>query len=175
MLKCWNQTRQFCSGAFQISFSLVDLFGQNWPKSIQVQPTRSGVPTMSVQDGSTTVHVHSTVQPIVEAERWLRAPLARDWDFAVVFGMGMGYHLDALLEERPQCRLVVVEPRTDVFFVAIATRDQRRLLSHPYLELIVTDDPVHGATAYSRTISGDSWVKPQCMCGLRPRVTLLIT
>lgn len=113
--------------------------------TIRVQTTRSGHPTIAVESGATAVHVHSTFQPIVEAERWVRGLLQREWDVAVVYGMGLGYHLDVLMSQRPQCRLVVIEPRTDVFRASMMVRDQQRLMSHPYLEFIVTDDPVAAA------------------------------
>lgn len=118
---------------------------EQWQRSIHTLPTRSGLPTISVDAADATVHVHSSYQPVVEAERWLNEPLTQKWDFAVIFGMGLAYHLDALLVQRPQCRLVVIEPRPDVFYAALALRDQRRLLSHPYLELVISDDPVEAA------------------------------
>lgn len=124
---------------------LIDSFAVDWPSSIHAQVSRSGLPTISVDDGATQVHVHSTFKPTIEAERWLKEPLGRDWNAAVVFGMGLAYHVDALLEQRPRCRLIVIEPRPDVFYAALALRDQQRLLSHPDLELIVTDDPVVAA------------------------------
>lgn len=125
--------------------SLVDSYDGRWSASVHVHATRSGLPTITVENGPTMVHVHSSFQPVVEAERWVREPLGREWDFAVVFGMGLGYHLDALLERRPLCRIVVIEPRPDVFCAAMALKPQNRLLSHPHLELIVTEDPVEAA------------------------------
>lgn len=119
----------------------VNFVAETWTAAVLPQPSRSGMPTMSARVNGASVYVHSTFQPAVEAARWAREPLERAWDFAVVYGMGLGYHLDVLLEQRPQCRLVVVEPRADVLFAAMALKDQRRLLSHPYLELYSGGDP----------------------------------
>ena len=124
---------------------LLEGFGGQWPSCIHAELSRSGLPTIAVTGGPTQVHVHSTFQPAVEAERWVREVISREWSFAVVFGVGLGYQLDALLEARPQCRLVVVEPRSDVFYAAMALRDQRRWLSHSYLQLIVADAPALAA------------------------------
>lgn len=119
-------------------------FRSQWPKSVAVHETRTGVPTISVSEGQATIHVHSAFDPVVEAERWLREPTSRHWDCAIVFGAGLGYHLDALIKHKPHGRLLVVEPRPDVFCAALAVRAQK-WLTHPYLHLIVTDDPFKAA------------------------------
>lgn len=130
---------------------LLDFYSGQWSKTVDKHMTRSGLPTISVDSGAATVHVHSTFQPVVEAARWAKEPLQSEWNFAVVFGMGLGYHLDELLIQRPECRIVVIEPRADVFCAAMALKDQRRLLSHPYLELVVAEDPVAAAGGLFRS------------------------
>lgn len=125
--------------------ALVESYSGQWQRSIRTHTSSSGFPTISVESGQAWVHVHSTYQPAVEAQRWLEEPLNADWNTAIILGMGLGYHLDALLERRPNCRVIIVEPRLDVFYAALALKDQRRLLSHRSLGLIVTDDPIAAA------------------------------
>lgn len=144
--------RRILARRFPHLAALVDSWSEGYLlESVRAYPSRSGLPTMAVETAAGTVHVHSTFQPMVEADRWAKDPLDREWDFAVVFGMGLGYHLEALLTGRPAGRLVVIEPRADVFCAAVSVRDQQRLLSHPYLELIVGDDPVAAAQALCQT------------------------
>jgi len=129
---------------------VVDAYRSKWPESVRVQESRSGLPTISVTAGLKTTHVHSTFEPVIEAERWVREPAEGNWDCAVVFGAGLGYHLEALIQRKPHSRLVVIEPRPDVFYVAVAVREQN-WLTHPYLTLIVTEDPVRAARELIRT------------------------
>lgn len=110
------------------------------PNSVQLQSSRSGFPTVSISRGTGYVHVHSTFNPIVEAERWAKEPNDLHWDFAVVVGMGLGYHLHILMNGHPTRRVVVLEPEPDLFITSMFVLDHRTLLSHPGLDLIVTRD-----------------------------------
>ncbi len=73
---------------------------------------RSGDPTLSVNG----VALHSTVSPAREAQRLAEARNEQvpGVDCFVVFGCGLGYLVNALLELRPDVPVVVVEPAPDL-------------------------------------------------------------
>jgi spore maturation protein CgeB len=86
----------------------------------------TGVPTLEVGG----VLLHSRHDPAGEATRWAatqRGRLDAGADTAVVLGLGLGYHVEALAAVWPG-RLVVVEPDADLLATALAARDLRPLL-----------------------------------------------
>lgn len=113
--------------------------------SVQVRQARNGWPTAAVTRSTGILHVHSTFNPLAEAMRWVEQ-VQIDGDFAIVIGMGLGYHLDLLIERNPYLSLVVIEPDPALFRAALAARDQRRLLSHRKLDIMVTSDARAAAT-----------------------------
>ncbi len=85
----------------------------------------SGEPTL-VADG---VLLHSRRDPRAEAARWAAtAPVEPAAETAVVFGLGLGYHVEALAA-RFSGRIVVVEPDDGLVRTALAARDLRSLLA----------------------------------------------
>lgn len=64
------------------------------------------------------VSIHDAADPMAEAETWIgRAPLSRGDltpSLALVFGLGLGYHLKALRQRYPDIKLLVFEPVADL-------------------------------------------------------------
>ncbi|MFN8542699.1 MAG: glycosyltransferase [Candidatus Binatia bacterium] len=96
--------------------------------SYRIEPTSSGHPTL-VADG---LYLHNRVDPAHEARRWASAQRERldaePGATAVVLGLGLGYHVEALAEGFSG-RIVVVEPDAEVVAVARRARDLERLLA----------------------------------------------
>ena len=87
------------------------------------------------------VTLHSTRRAWDEAGEWARAaPLGRSRYF-VALGLGLGYHLLALLPHLPDDQhLVLVEQEPEVMWAALATLDLTELLSHPRPGLVVSPE-----------------------------------
>lgn len=134
----------------------------NWlPDTVEVSIARSGVPTLAVRFQGSRVHVHSTVNPVLEAQRWVDELSGQLSEFIVVIGMGLGYHLDRLVECKPGLRVVVIEPNRDVFVAGMVVRNQGRWMSHPRFDLVVTDDPGQAAQLVFQRYRGDLLRSPQ--------------
>ena len=142
-----DHNRQILRRRFRTLDEALGNAGNRALSSVRIQVSRSGRLTASVSRSAREVHVHSTYDPYVEAERWVRDVTSEAWDFAVIIGMGLGYHLEMLIKECPHRQLVVVEPDPDLFLAAMTARDLRKLLSHPHLHLIVTDDTIGAVDA----------------------------
>lgn len=88
--------------------------------------------------------LHSTVDPRKEAQRVaLRSRERREGelrDATVLFGFGLGYYLEALLEEGSE-PVIVVEPDPDLFVTALHARDLRPALSNPRTNLFLARRP----------------------------------
>ncbi len=70
------------------------------------ESTRSGEPTIRLAGRL----IHSSVNPRREAERLAGSVLKDQPDAVVVFGLGLGYHLEALRTEAPSLPTILVEP-----------------------------------------------------------------
>lgn len=98
--------------------------------------TPSGVPTLAVGERG---FLHSRYDPRREAEAWA-ARVASD-GVVVVYGFGLGYHVEALLRAKKDLRVVAIEPDPDVAGVALRSRRLDRVLGDPRFRLLLTDPP----------------------------------
>lgn len=98
------------------------------PEGYTLARTPAGMPLLSVGG----VALQHQADPQQDAARWARRAAERlaaaGATRAVVVGLGLGYHLEALAE-RFEGALVVVEPDLAVWRLALATRDLSALLT----------------------------------------------
>lgn len=150
-----EQNKDLLRRRFPGAQEMLDGLSGNIPSAIKINMSRAGIPTVAVEMSSGAIHVASTFNPVVEADRWASEMCIRDWDIGIVVGMGVGYHLERLLELVPARRLLVIEPDPNVFSAALAAKDQSKILGHPALDLIVTDDARAAADSILRTYGKD--------------------
>jgi spore maturation protein CgeB len=87
------------------------------------------------------VTLHSPRRAWDEAEEWAREAPKGKSSYLVALGLGLGYHLLALLPHLPDDQhLVVVEREPEVLWAALATLDLTSLLSHPRTRLVVSPE-----------------------------------
>jgi hypothetical protein len=60
-----------------------------------------------------------------------------DWRVAIVYGFGLGYHVEEMLHRYPERVVIVVEPDKQMFETALQSRDLSDLLRLPNLYLCV--------------------------------------
>ena len=98
------------------------------PEGYMLTRTPAGMPLLSVGG----VALHHQADPLQDAARWARRAAERlaaaGATRAVVVGLGLGYHLEALAE-RFAGALVAVEPDLAIWRLALATRDLSALLA----------------------------------------------
>ncbi|MFP4301570.1 MAG: 6-hydroxymethylpterin diphosphokinase MptE-like protein [Spirochaetaceae bacterium] len=103
---------------------------------IEVFLSRSGAPTMSTRG----VLLHSRFDPVREAQRVAERSRHSDAqelrDATVLFGFGLGYHLEALLREGEET-VIVVEPEVSSFLTALRFRDITTALASPRTTLLL--------------------------------------
>jgi hypothetical protein len=110
---------------------------------IEILASRTGLPTVRVMSpNGRTVFLHSSVDPVKEAQR-----MASRLDFnpgtaLLVFGFGLGYYVEALLGVVDELTpLFVVEPDKELFCKAMKSRDLRSILSSARVYILVGDSP----------------------------------
>lgn len=139
--EAWDRNRNALRRRFPALADILESRGPSLPETVQVSNARNGAPTISVTIPNGRAHVHSSYDPIIEARRWASAQAMQGAGFLVVIGMGLGYHIQSLLETSSLRHLVVIEPHHDLFIASMTARDQTKLLSNPRFDLQVTPNP----------------------------------
>ena len=103
------------------------------PAAAEVIETEVGVLSARLLDaGGRPFTLHSTVNPLREAQRLVESQYKKNCNTCIVYGFGLGYHVDLLLEKLPEnSSVLVVEPQISIFKLALVLRDLRHLLENP--------------------------------------------
>ncbi len=118
----------------------VFLSEQENPSCVEIVETRSPEnPSLVVHLDGKDVSIHSRFDPLHDAIRWAeRQTLKKDNGFLFVFGLGLGYHIEALLNRFPDIKkLFVFEVNSDIYRAALAARDLSTLLMDERICLFV--------------------------------------
>ena len=96
-----------------------------------VETQKPDSPTLMVRLPGRDLYIHSRFDPLRDARRWVKQQnLKNKSGFLFVFGLGLGYHVEALLKEYPDIRKIFVfEVSRDIFLAALAARDFSELLN----------------------------------------------
>lgn len=106
-----------------------------------VEPTSSGHHTLLVQETDAQRYFHSNVNPITEAEIFARQYYSQEFSHYVMYGLGLGYHLQAMIAIDDGIYMDVVESDLQVIRVACKIMDLSWLYSNPRIRLYY--DPEH--------------------------------
>lgn len=93
---------------------------------VEIADTRiPDCPTLLVRLPNRDLYLHSKFDPVLDGRRWVdRQDVKPDSAFLFVFGMGLGYHVEALIGKYQNVRKVIVfEVSPDVFKASLAARD----------------------------------------------------
>ena len=100
----------------------------------------NGQPTLKVQIGEKLFCMHSTVNPDWEAKELARTWLTQEKPEYQIFGMGMGYHVKALLEEDKTIKVTVLEYRIEPLVLAFQYLDWTTYLTEGRLQIVYYND-----------------------------------
>ncbi|WP_286885345.1 6-hydroxymethylpterin diphosphokinase MptE-like protein [Aneurinibacillus sp. UBA3580] len=81
------------------------------------------VSTIEKYEGERWQAIHSLYDPLQEAVRWAKPALKAETREVVLFGLGFGYYVEALLALNPQLRFYIIEPDLHVFLHSLEVRD----------------------------------------------------
>ncbi|NBF41862.1 MAG: DUF115 domain-containing protein [Spirochaetes bacterium] len=118
-----------------------------------VEEARSGEPTARLRsNGEPGPYLHSRVAPRTEARRAAGA-ISAAAGYVAVWGPGLFYVVEALLERQELTYLLVIEPRAAFLRAALESRDLRPALSDPRLHIRTGTDagPDDAGRAVSET------------------------
>ncbi len=108
--------------------------------SVSLCMNKAGQKNVAVREGDREIFIHSQYNVLSEAERWASGHDA-EAGLVVVFGLGMGYHLAALLKAvNPDAAIFVVEPDTRIFKLFLENGSMKALFSRKNTFFILNDN-----------------------------------
>ncbi len=101
-------------------------------KDIHIEYAKNNDPIVSKRTASSNKYMYSKYNPNAEAEKWLEQTKSdsEPAKHMLLFGLGLGYHLDAIVKEYPDSKIYILEPDPDVFFAYIEARNMKESLRH---------------------------------------------
>ena len=118
----------------------------------EVEPTSSGLFTLKVMDGMGERYMHSNVNPVEEADMFAREYYSTDYSRYIIFGLGLGYHIDALLNLDDGIEIEIIEPDMEIIKTALASRRMNWLMGNMRVRLVYDPD----FTKLARSLEEDS-------------------
>jgi len=112
------------------------------PPRVQIQSGKTNLPTLIYHSQQGEKLLHSRYDPLREAQRFAQT-VTGDWDHLVVMGMGLGYLVLPLLEQKlAKQRILIYEPDPAIFSASLHVVDWGRLLASrdDLFVVIGTDD-----------------------------------
>jgi hypothetical protein len=103
---------------------------------VEINPSASGSPTAVYHPpNAENIPLHSKYDPLREARAQLREYDISNSDYIIILGFGLGYLLDAILEQERtrEKRLFIVESDPEILRAAFQARDLGDILSLPNL------------------------------------------
>ena len=100
----------------------------------------NGQPTLKVLVGEKEFCMHSTMNPEWEAKLLAESWMESGKSEFHIFGMGMGYHVKALLDADVCNRVTVLEHRIEPLFLALTYLDWRTFLEDGRLQIVYEPD-----------------------------------
>ncbi len=107
----------------------------------RVEFTSTGLMTLSAQNGGSEFYMHTNSRIYSEALQLAGYWYQRNINTYILYGFGMGYHAEVLLDLAPEAVLEVYEADLNVLKLSCAFRDVTGLLENSRLKLYY--DPEH--------------------------------
>ncbi len=123
--------------------------------SDRVEPltAASGAPTLRFDK----LLIHSSYDPVKEGLSFAKSVLPGSW--VCLYGFGLGYHVQSLLEKiGPNGRLLVIELNPDLLCAAIHFRDQTNVFADSRLQMIFGREESSVSGEISKQMS--EWTRP---------------
>lgn len=122
---------------------LQNVITQSNDVSYEVLPSKSGQPTLSVEYQGKSIFLHSKYNPIEEGIQFIQQfKDVHDYKHVFFYGIGLGYHVEAFLNENPGMPFTLYEPEPRIF-EAFLSRVTLAKLPAPCKSLFLETDDAH--------------------------------
>lgn len=130
-----RKDRQFAEDLKNVRNMICKKYGES-ELSVWQEPTNSGAQTLATKDEKGTYYFHSNVDPYYEAwqfANWYYNPAKKEY---VVYGLGLGYHIEALANMDESIKIRVFEQDIYVIYNFLCSRNQSSLLNNVNVHII---------------------------------------
>lgn len=101
--------------------------------------TKTGLPTVKVNQKHKSVYLHSKYDPVKEAELFIKENVDKEVDQYIAYGLGFAYHIYELLKHTNNEQIYIFESNKHVFKAALEEIDLTKLLNDPNVHIIFED------------------------------------
>jgi len=109
---------------------LVDLEDNIDDSLIKIETAKNGQQTIAVKKDDKLVYLHSKYNPLREAETIVEEYKDIEQGSSILFyGIGLGYHLDVLIEKYPDVNYYIYEPVPEILCKYLSNREIKNLPS----------------------------------------------
>lgn len=108
--------------------------------AIRAAQTRSGQANLEMKRGDVWVPLYSQYSPEREVTRWAETLMLQENSVLLLFGCGLGYHLQAVFKCYPEVRVHLYEPSLNIFLKALEIVDFTRWPKERILSWVVAED-----------------------------------
>lgn len=121
--------------------NLLNIIEENQAATISVvrTVTKNDEPNLAIRKDGREYFLHSRYNAHSEAQKWVSTILNQSEspvEWIVLFGLGLGYYLEELLQLPELKQIYIIEPSISVFNELLDLRDIRSFMSNPKIKLL---------------------------------------
>lgn len=134
--------------AFKVKMPAISRLSESTSSSIELFPSKCGLTTGRFKE----ILLHSSYDPLKEATGF--ASKSTLGSRIGLYGFGLGYHVEALLEKiGPEGELIVIELNPDILSASLNLRDLTHLANDTRFQLVYSDQETEAAEKISEAMS----------------------
>lgn len=120
--------------------------------------TKSGLPTLFLEEEGKQVYLHSKYDPINEAEQWIRPyeEEVKQKDSIFFYGFGFGFHIECLMKKFPDKTFTIYEPNPYIFYQYLCQRKIEVLPLNKLQSLVIDSELLNKETFISEYLEQNS-------------------
>lgn len=137
--RCINRLMDLCTN---IKRDKLEVLYSNWEQKHEVETRvlESGLTIQLFHQDEKIWQLNSSCEPVKAAQLWaeqFNLPEINEHSILFVFGMGDGRAVLELAQRKKDCKILVYEPSSDIFWEAIGREEWAKLLDLPNIYLFI--------------------------------------
>lgn len=137
---------------------LVELKNRGKLSTIIVEPSRQGEPTLAILKDGKPVYIHSKYDPKKEVQSYVDSVQdLTETKHIFVIGIGLGYHLEQLLNQYPKLKVTLFEPNIEILYNYVATNKLAKNIVTIFTKLEEVQNPQQMVKNFSEMTATLIW------------------
>jgi hypothetical protein len=137
----FNKNVQYFEKAFPRFTEILLSSKENPDFQVDIETAKNGLLNIKVKSEKANVYLHSNYDQEREVEALLENLTLDKKDTFIIFGFGMGYHVEKLIRTYPNIQKIIIEPSSDIFKCVLKYKDVTNIMKTNNTRVIVTDNP----------------------------------